>query len=47
MALDAVALVHRIVAGPDRGVDAARAQLDAPALCASRTFCYYPEQFDD
>ena len=46
-ALPAIRLVKQLLDTPHRSKASAQQLLDAPELCASRTFCYFPEVHDD
>ncbi len=46
-ALPAIRLVKQLLDSPDQSKERAQDLLDAPELCASRTFCYFPEVHDD
>lgn len=46
-ALPAIRLVKKLLDSSDQSRRAAQQLLNAPALCASRAFCYFPEVLDD
>lgn len=46
-ALPAIRLVKKLLDTPDRSQATAQELLDAPELCASRSFCYFPEVHDE